>query len=512
MNAPPPRKRSWFRRLVRLGCFLGVAVLCLIAGLITWLGVYLNGTPVVADALPDGDVADATVSAPLGGGLDGFESPYLGHTGSWNGSGGAMFGGSKTDALDKEAAMGLRWTFMCVYWNKLEPDGPVTDLTSPPEAWRRLDAFVVAAHQRGLNILMQAPVVGGNAGGPPAWAGRREPGKSAPKDMQAAADFAGRLAQRYAPGGVLASQQGWGADYGVRAWELDNEPESYRTSWSGQAGDYAEFVTLVSQSIRRHDPAAVIVAPGCAGGGHANEWIRQTLDAGALHGSPDYRTTGQAYSIGPAINAASFHVYEGMDSFVTGTPRTIETVYAEQRPLYDAWAERAGAAPPREYWHTEGNYDFLGVTSARRRADWRWQFFTRAFAAGVDKVCVMDASQAEQTAVRLYVRHLPAPTPMRNATDEARLIAGQAAVFVHDDPAHDGPPPDDGHHSGRVWVAWALPGGEAAEVEIPVVNDEIVVVGTTGREETKRPSGGVVRLRLPADKAITPSVMVVDRP
>ena len=45
---------------------------------------------------------------------------------------------------------------------------------------------------------MQAPVVGGNAGGPPEWAGRREPDRSAPENMKAAADFAEKLARRYA--------------------------------------------------------------------------------------------------------------------------------------------------------------------------------------------------------------------------------------------------------------------------------------------------------------------------
>ena len=84
-------------------------------------------------------------SGLLGGGLDGFESPYLGHTGSWDGKGGALGGGSKAADMDKEVAMGLRWTFMPVHWKTLEPDGPV-DLTQVvPAAWQELDAFVVAA-------------------------------------------------------------------------------------------------------------------------------------------------------------------------------------------------------------------------------------------------------------------------------------------------------------------------------------------------------------------------------
>ena len=80
---------------------------------------------------------------------------------------------------------------------RAEPDGPVDLSTATPPAWRELDTFVIEAQSRRLNILMQAPVVGGNAGGPPGWAGRREPGKSAPADMEAAAAFAGKLARRY---------------------------------------------------------------------------------------------------------------------------------------------------------------------------------------------------------------------------------------------------------------------------------------------------------------------------
>ena len=155
-----------------------------------------------------------------------------------------------------EVSMGLRWTFMPVYWSVLEPDGPVDLSTITPPAWRELDTFVIEAQKHRLNILMQAPVVGGNAGGPPGWAGRREPGKSAPADMEAAAAFAGKLAGRYAPGGTLSIAQGWGRRYGVRAWELDNEPESYLTHWKDQAGDYAEFATKVTARIKQVDPRA----------------------------------------------------------------------------------------------------------------------------------------------------------------------------------------------------------------------------------------------------------------
>ncbi len=77
--------------------------------------------------------------------------------------------------------------------------------------------------------------------------------------MEALAAFAGKLARRYRPGGTLAVEQGWGSRYGVRAWELDNEPEMYRTHWKGQVADYAEFVTLAAAQIKVVDPNPVKV-------------------------------------------------------------------------------------------------------------------------------------------------------------------------------------------------------------------------------------------------------------
>src|SRR6185312_13832373 len=83
-----------------------------------------------------------------GGGLSGFGSPYLGHNGSWDGKGGAMGGGSKTGDLDAEWAMGLRWTFMPVYWRAIEPDHALDPKGKDPAALRELDDFVIAAHER----------------------------------------------------------------------------------------------------------------------------------------------------------------------------------------------------------------------------------------------------------------------------------------------------------------------------------------------------------------------------
>jgi hypothetical protein len=456
--------------------------------------------PPAAHPLPPPDLRQ-----PLGGGLAGFESPYLGHTGSWNGRGGAGIG-SKIHDLDAEREMGLRWTFMPVYWRKLEPDGPVDLRTGPPPPWRELDDFVIAAHARGLNVLMQAPVVGGNAGGPPRWAGVREQGKSAPQKMEALADFAGKLAARYAPDGVLARREGWGATYGVRAWELDNEPNDYLVSWKGQAADYAEFVTKAAASIRKADRQAVIVAPGVSGGKDKQAWLEQALDAAGKAGSPEFRQRGVGYSVGPATDVVSFHLYEGLDTAFSGTDRTMERVFTETREPFEKWEGRTpGFRYPhkQEYWHTEGSFDFFGVLSAERRAAWRFQFNTRAFAAGVRKVIVMDASPKEQVAMRAYVRALPDPFPMLRANEQVTVTQGKAVAFRHLD--RSGKPGD------QVWVLWAVAGLGEAEVEVPVHRPQVEGISVQDEHFPLKAVDGKVRVRLRGDAKMAPPLLILDR-
>lgn len=482
------------------------------AGLVLVLGLLAVGFimlhyvpknyPPVADPIPP-------PQAPyqLGGGLDGFESPYLGHTGSWDGKGGAMAGWPKTADMDREVAMGLRWTFMPVHWRALEPDGPVDLAEETPPAWRELDGFVIAAHERKLNILMQAPVVGGNAGGPPDWAGRREKGKSAPTNMDAVAVFAGKLAARYRPGGTLAMREGWQQRYGVRAWELDNEPDGYRTHWEGQGADYAEFVTKAAAAIRRADASAVIVGPAVMGGGRAPAWLEDALDAPALRGSPEFRQNAQPYSIGPALGVVSFHIYEGLNSAFSRTDRTIEVAFDEIRDTFEKWEYRAPGftyARKQEYWHTEGNFDFFGVLSQPRRAAWRIQFFTRGFAAGIRKLMVMDACPPEQKAVRAYIRALPNPFPMLRANDRITALSGRPVAFCHSD--------DSNPTAGRVWILWATADTGDAEVTVPCTHDNIKLVRVDGTETNLIKTNGSVRVSLPGDPKMAPPVLLVDRP
>ena len=501
-GAKPWRSRG--ARLLR-GCVWGCAgSLLLLLGLAGIVLMLLHKVPrkypVVTDPIPPPAIG------PGRPGLPGFDSPYLGHTGSWDGKGGAMLGASKVPDLEIERGMGLKWTFMPVYWKALEPDGPVDLTKGTPPAWVELDGFVAAAQARGLNILMQAPVVGGNAGGPPRWAGLRQPGKSAPGDMAAVAAFAGKLTARYRPGGTFSTSQGWGDRYGVRAWELDNEPESYLTSWKGQAGDYAEFVTEVAARIKQADPVAVVLAPALAGGGDGLSWLEETIEAKRLAGSPSFRQRGMPYSIGKAVDVVSFHCYEGLETAFSSQDRTVEVDFLEVRRRFESGEQQPepfGYGRKTDYWHTEGNYDFLGVMSARRRAAWRVQFMTRGFAAGIRKLAVMDPSVPEQLAVKTYIRTLPDPFPIGPATAELRVPRGRAVAYKHTDRT--------GPETGQVWVVWAVAGAGSAAVEIPTQRTMVRVLGVDGSSQTVPAANGRVWVELGGDAKMAPPVLVVDR-
>jgi hypothetical protein len=496
-STPKPRRR----RVGRLLRWVSAGSVLLVVLLVVLVELLLNRVPstyrAMANPIPPPEPGRSAVLQ-----LDGFESPYLGHTGSSNGKGGTMFGGSKADDLDTEAAMGLRWTFLPVNWSSIEPDGAVN--LSPPDCpqVKQLDEFVIAAHQRKLNIFLQI-VIGGNAGGPPAWAGRREAGKSAPSNMAAVAAFGGKLAARYAPGGILARREQWSDSFGVRAWELDNEPEGYRTNWGGQAGDYAEFATLTANAIRAVDSKAVIALAATAGGGNARPWLSAALDAGQLQGSPSFKTAGAHYSVSPVADIVSFHCYEGLEAVFSRGNRTIVDDITEVRDVFKKYEPNRTR---EEFWHTEGNFDFLGVLSAKRRAAWRFQFMTRAFAAGLRKVCVMDPSKEERAAVKAYIAALPNPFPMAPADSEVKGISGRASAFRH----LDGAAPD----AGQVWIVWPVAGTGDGRVQIPVVHDHVKIVGVDGTEtlQDAKQTDHKITLELKTDAKMAAGFLVVDRP
>ena len=436
-------------------------------------------------------------------GFDGYDSPYIGKTGSWDGAARKGNGDPRIEHLDMEASMGLRWTFMTLYWSKLEPDGPVLLSDGDvPVSWQHVDQFVRDARTRDLHILLQI-TVGGNAGGPPDWAGRRVAGSSAPEDMDALVAFVVKVFERYRPGGVLASEEGGGDAYGVLALELGNEPGSYLTNWSKTAADYAEFVTRASEALKKIDERVLVLGPAIAAGDI--DWLEQVVDANHGSASEELTERGVEYAIGPGVDVVTFHNYEQLDQVFAGEPHRIQQVFADVRAVFERFEEQEGFeyAPKLHYWHTEGGYDYLSFASDTKRANWMLQFFARSFHAGMRKVTIQDAHGfvLQQAAVRTMVELLPDPFPMERVNAELGIDRDDAEVFrvIRDDGA-------------TVYLLWAANGVWRRRVSLPVSSKRVVRVSRDGEREPLEASGGEVELVLRGSSPFSEPLFVVDGP
>ncbi len=86
------------------------------------------------------------------------------------------------------------------------------------------------------------------------------PGKSINPDNRWAY-FVNAAVNRYKPGGIVAHQQGWIDERGVRYWEIWNEPD-LDTFFTGTVTDYARLLKVGYLAARAADPQAQIVLGG----------------------------------------------------------------------------------------------------------------------------------------------------------------------------------------------------------------------------------------------------------
>lgn len=162
-------------------------------------------------------------------------------------------------ALDALQELGIKWVRIDFSWNTLDPQQKDFD-SKKDESLVVFDKIVTELGKR--NIQIQAII-----NNSPSWAKE--------KDWvffsDQAASFANTLVNRYKPGGTLAKQNGW-QSYGVRHWEIFNEPNFPCCGWlqEGMSGEdaglfveeYVQVLTKVNVAIRKADPDAVILLGG----------------------------------------------------------------------------------------------------------------------------------------------------------------------------------------------------------------------------------------------------------
>src|SRR4051794_11255384 len=115
----------------------GAVALALGASLVAVPALDRHAVARAATACPN-----AASSAPAS--ADGFASPYMGHNGANDGTGGELAGwDAKVQELDLEKSMGVKWTFLRVDWSLVEPTqptaappAPISATATPTDPWR----------------------------------------------------------------------------------------------------------------------------------------------------------------------------------------------------------------------------------------------------------------------------------------------------------------------------------------------------------------------------------------
>ncbi|MFN8376147.1 MAG: hypothetical protein U0694_25145 [Anaerolineae bacterium] len=164
--------------------------------------------------------------------------------------------------------LGAGWNRWPLYWDRIEVSPGVFD-------WSAYDRLVNddVRHGLGINaILIGRPGFYADGG---SITGLREPifssGADTPSDGATLnpanhwANFVYQAVNRYKPGGVLATQNGWVAGTGITIWEAWNEPD-LPMFWSGSPDEYARLLKVTYIVTQYAQPNGYVMFGGLAYG------------------------------------------------------------------------------------------------------------------------------------------------------------------------------------------------------------------------------------------------------
>ncbi len=146
--------------------------------------------------------------------------------------------------------------------------------------WTIYDPMMVAAHNHGMQVLgiLDSWPTGKNPFVPANHISFQNAVKAYLTQVKA-------IVNRYRPGGILAKMHGFANTYGIRDWEIWNEP-SIPSRWGGSMTQYGELVKATAKVVRSIEPHAFLL-----------EY--------AHHDQTVYRASGDSF------NGLAIHYYPG---------------------------------------------------------------------------------------------------------------------------------------------------------------------------------------------------------
>lgn len=178
----------------------------------------------------------------------------------------------------------LRWVLNGFHWPTIEGEKNIYRIA------QNYDQFFLEMAQRNVQVMMTV----GNYW--PTWLEDSEELKDEIYEITKL------LVRRYRPGGDFAQENGLG-DYGVRYWEMINEPNYPCCGWGPHGGQqpvnsalYAEIISEMHRAIREEYPAAFILLGG--------------LSSGDIHQDPvSFLEEVYSYGAKDAFDIVAYHPY-----------------------------------------------------------------------------------------------------------------------------------------------------------------------------------------------------------
>ena len=214
--------------------------------------------------------------------------------------------------------LGIKWVRADFHWDLIDRGGTYN--------WKVYDQFVTEMAKRNIKILATINRI---PAGMSDW----------PEVYERLTRFEASLVDRYRPGGVLATRNGW-TNYGVSYWEIFNEPNLPGHGWLGSSANaadtipnYAQILRNSNQIIHQIDPAAVIVLAGMSPSGYSPVKYWQDLYGRGLK---------------DCFDVLAFHPYGygGKFAQVASSLKILTTAYGDKNKTI--WFNEYGTDHPKE--------------------------------------------------------------------------------------------------------------------------------------------------------------------
>ena len=321
--------------------------------------------------------------------------------------------------------------------------------------------------------------------------------------------FVADTVNRYKPGGILATQEGWGSGVGVRYWEIWNE-QDLNQFWSGTVVEYYRLLEVAHQAIKSADSEATVILGALAFFEKPN-WLSDLL--AQIGGDP-----AKAY-----FDVFSFHYYWSIYHGEYWMARTRTTLDAHGLSHVPIWITESGVPVWDDYPATDHNVppDSPWRGTMEEQAAYVIQNAALAFHSGVERYYHFmlhdDCGNTPQDAFGLRQNLTPAGCNPAQGKPRPSYAAYQLAAEQFRDPVplwrekkngQDGIAFYRSDDKSRVLALWAT-GGVTSTATISATGETAQLywieptfspLGTTGisRTLTLSPTNGVYTLTLPA--------------